>query len=116
MNALLVQAFTQLERARFDSAERNVMDVLGEDPSNVEAQKLLLIIQARRLRSQFDFDRATQKYRAVLKLDAEHTEAREQVASLASEIEHSKALVERVFGGSENKRDTRRLRNTSSCS
>jgi hypothetical protein len=71
---------------------------LGDDPSNVEAQKLLLIVQARRFRSQFDFDRASQKYRAVLKLDPEHPEAQEQVASLSNEIEHSKALFERVFG------------------
>jgi Tfp pilus assembly protein PilZ len=104
MGALLVQAYTLLERARFDTAERNVMDVLGDDPANVEAQKLLLIIQARRLRSQFDFDRATQKYRAVLKLDPEHEEATEQVGVLEGEIEHSKALFERVFGGSGNKR------------
>jgi len=104
MGALLVQAYTLLERARFDTAERNVMDVLGDDPANIEAQKLLLIIQARRLRSQFDFDRATQKYRAVLKLDPEHAEAKEQVGALEGEIEHSKALFERVFGGSETKR------------
>ena len=101
MGALLVQAYTLLERARFDTAERNVMDVLGDDPANIEAQKLLLIIQARRLRSQFDFDRATQKYRAVLKLDPDHAEAKEQVDSLEGEIEHSKALFERVFGGSD---------------
>lgn len=103
-SALLVQAYTLLERARFDPAERHVMDVLGDDPANVEAQKLLLIIQARRLRSQFDFDRATQKYRAVLKLEPEHAEAKEQVGTLEGEIEHSKALFERVFGGSQNKR------------
>ena len=98
MSPLLVQAVTQLERARFDTAERHVMDALGDDPSNVEAQKLLLIVQARRFRSQFDFDRASQKYRAVLKLDPEQPEAQEQVASLSNEIEHSKALFERVFG------------------
>lgn len=100
----LAQAYALLERARFDTAERHVMDVLGDDPSSVEAQKLLFVIQARRLRSQFDFDRATQKYRAVLKLDPSHAEAKEQVALLQGEIEHSKALFERVFGGSENKR------------
>lgn len=104
MSALLGQAYAQLERARFDTAERHVMDVLGDEPSSIEAQKLLLVIQARRLRSQFDFDRATQKYRAVLKLDPEHAEAREQVASLEGEIEHSKVLFERVFGGNGNKR------------
>lgn len=104
MSALLVQAYTLLERARFDAAERQVMDVLGDDPSSLEAQKLLLIIQARRLRSQFDFDRATQKYRAVLKLDPEHPEAKEQVGALEGEIEHSKVLFERVFGGTGNKR------------
>jgi hypothetical protein len=103
MTALLAQAYALLERARFDTAERHVMDVLGDEPSSIEAQKLLLIIQARRLRSQFDFDRATQKYRAVLKLDPEHAEASEQVASLEGEIEHSKVLFERVFG-SGNKR------------
>jgi len=104
LSAPLVQAFAQLDRARFDSAERLVMDVLGDDPSSTEAQKLLLTIQARRLRSQFDFDRATQKYRAILKLDPQHAEALEQVASLSHEIEHSKALFERVFGATENKR------------
>lgn len=103
MSPLLVQALTLLDRSRFDTAERCVMDVLGDDPSNVEAQKLLLVIQARRLRSQFDFDRATQKYRAILKLDPQHAEAKEQVAALSNEIEHSKALFERVFG-SETKR------------
>lgn len=102
-SALLLQALQLLDRARFDTAERNVMDVLGDDPANVEAQKLLLIIQARRLRSQFDFDRATQKYRAVLKLDPENAEANEQVAALSSEIEHSKALFERVFGSGNNR-------------
>jgi hypothetical protein len=103
MSTLLVQALTQLDRARFDGAERTVMDVLGDDPSSAEAQKLLLVIQARRLRSQFDFDRAMQKYRAVLKLEPEHAEANEQVAALSHEIEHSKALFQRVFGN-ENKR------------
>jgi len=102
-SALLLQAMQLLDRARFDTAERNVMDVLGDDPANVEAQKLLLIIQARRLRSQFDFDRATQKYRAVLKLDPDHAEAKEQVAALSGEIEHSKALFERVFGSGNNR-------------
>lgn len=102
-SSLLLQAMQLLDRARFDTAERNVMDVLGDDPTNVEAQKLLLIIQARRLRSQFDFDRATQKYRAVLKLDPDNPEAKEQVASLSSEIEHSKALFERVFGSGNNR-------------
>lgn len=104
MSPLLIQAYTLLERARFDSAERCVMDLLGDDPAHVEAQKLLLVIQARRLRSQFDFDRAMQKYRAVLRLEPEHPEAKEQVAALGHEIEHSKALFERVFGGSESKR------------
>jgi hypothetical protein len=102
-SSLLLQAMQLLDRARFDTAERNVMDVLGDDPTNIEAQKLLLIIQARRLRSQFDFDRATQKYRAVLKLDPEHPEAKEQVAALSNEIEHSKALFERVFGNGNNR-------------
>jgi hypothetical protein len=102
-SSLLLQAMQLLDRARFDTAERNVMDVLGDDPANVEAQKLLLIIQARRLRSQFDFDRATQKYRAVLKLDPENPEAKEQVAALSNEIEHSKALFERVFGNGNNR-------------
>ena len=102
-SSLLLQAMQLLDRARFDTAERNVMDVLGDDPANVEAQKLLLIIQARRLRSQFDFDRATQKYLAVLKLDPENAEANEQVAALSSEIEHSKALFERVFGSGNNR-------------
>ncbi len=95
----LAQVLVQLERARFDAAERLAMDVLGEDPTDTEAQKLLLVTQARRLRSQFDFDRALQKYRAVLKLDPSHPEAREQLAGLDVEIERSRELFDRVFGG-----------------
>lgn len=95
----LAQALVQLERARFDAAERLAMDVLADDPTDTEAQKLLLVAQARRLRSQFDFDRALQKYRAVLKLDPSHPEAREQLAGLDTDIERSRELFDRVFGG-----------------
>jgi len=99
----LLQAMAQLERSRFEAAERQVMDVLSDDPSDKSARSLLLVIQARRLRSQFDFERAIEKYRALLKLDPQNLEARQQLAALESEIQHSKALFHRVFGSEDTK-------------
>jgi Tfp pilus assembly protein PilF len=102
-DARLTNALMNMDRSRFDAAERQVMDLLADDPADANAQKLLLVIQARRLRSQFDFERAMQKYRAVLKLDPEHTEAKQQLDALGDELAHSQALFNRVFGSGDEK-------------
>jgi hypothetical protein len=97
-DARLASVLMHMDRSRFDAAERQVMDLLADEPSDVSAQKLLLVIQARRLRSQFDFERAIHKYGAILKLDPEHAEAKAQLSALGDELAHSQALFNRVFG------------------
>jgi hypothetical protein len=94
----LHQATSLLERGRFEAAARHANDVLAEHPELTAAKILLLVIDARRLRSQFDFEPAIECYRTVLSLDPLHSEANDQIGVLAGELEHSKALFERVFG------------------
>jgi tetratricopeptide (TPR) repeat protein len=94
----LHQAASMLERGRFDLAQTKVAELLEDNPDLVVAQILANIIDARRLRAQFSFEEAIERYRAVLRLDPEHHEARDQLAVLPHELEHSVALYTRVFG------------------
>jgi hypothetical protein len=94
----LLQAASMLERGRFDLAERTVAEVLQDNPDLAAARILAHLIAARRARAQFSFEEAIERYRAVLKFDPRHPEAQEQVATLPSELAHSIALYERIFG------------------
>jgi PilZ domain-containing protein len=94
----LHQAASMLERGRFDLAQTKVAELLEDNPDLVVAQILAYVIDARRLRAQFAFEEALERYRAVLRLDPEHREAAEQLARLPQELEHSKALYARMFG------------------
>jgi hypothetical protein len=94
----LHQAASLLERGRFDLAERKVAEMLEDNPELIVAKILAHVIDARRLRAQFAFEQAIERYRAVLRLDPEHREATEQLATLPQELEHSIALYQRVFG------------------
>lgn len=94
----LHEASSLLDRLRFDAAEQKVAEVLRERPGSFEGRIILFTAQARRAASQFDFQTAIDKYRALLQLDPEHTEARAQLSLLQREAETSRALVERVFG------------------
>jgi len=90
-------AYGLLDRSRFDAAERLAAELLTERSSD-DVKILLLLIQARRLGSQFDFEGALRKYGAVLELQTDHEEAQEQVRQLHAELEHSADLFNRVFG------------------
>jgi tetratricopeptide (TPR) repeat protein len=94
----LHQAASLLERGRFALAERKIAELLEDNPDLVAAKILAHVIDARRLRAQFAFEQAIERYRAVLRLDPEHREASEQLATLPHELEHSIALYQRVFG------------------
>jgi tetratricopeptide (TPR) repeat protein len=94
----LHQAASLLERGRFDPAERKVAELLEDIPDLLAAKILAHVIDARRLRAQFAFEGAIERYRAVLQLDPEHREAAEGLAKLPHELEHSRVLYERVFG------------------
>jgi Tfp pilus assembly protein PilZ len=92
------EASSLLDRVRFDAAEQKVAEVLRERPGSFEGRLILFTAQARRAASQFDFQTAIDKYRALLQLDPEHAEAKSQLQLLQREAETSRALVERVFG------------------
>lgn len=92
------EASSLLDRVRFDAAEQKVAEVLRERPGSFEGRIILFTAQARRAASQFDFETAIEKYRALLQLDATHAEAKTQLPLLQREAETSRALVERVFG------------------
>jgi hypothetical protein len=94
----LHQAASMLERGRFDQAERKVTELLEDNPDLVVAKILAHVIDARRLRAQFAFEGAIERYRAVLTLDPAHVEANAQLVTLPQELEHSKALYARMFG------------------
>lgn len=94
----LHQAASMLERGRFDLAQRKVAELLEDNPDLITAKILALVIDGRRLRAQFAFEDAIERYRAVLRLDPEHGEARDQLAVLPHELDHSVALYTRVFG------------------
>jgi Tfp pilus assembly protein PilZ len=93
----LADAYSLLDRSRFDAAERIAADLLAAQPDD-EVRVLLLLVQARRMASCFDFEGALGKYGAVLELVPEHEEATGQVRQLHSELAHSADLFERVFG------------------
>jgi hypothetical protein len=90
-------AYALLDRSRFDAAERLVSELMTQR-TDQEVKVLLLLIQARRATSQFDFEGALEKYGAVLEEQPEHGEAQEQVRQLHGELKHSAELFERVFG------------------
>lgn len=94
----LHQAASMLERGRFDLAQEKVSELLEDNPDLIMAKILANVIEARRLRAQFAFEEAIERYRAVLRLDPEHHEARDQLAVLPHELEHSVALYTRMFG------------------
>lgn len=94
----LHQAASMLERGRFDLAQSKVTELLQDNPDLITAKILALVIEGRRLRAQFAFEESIERYRAVLRLDPEHGEARDQLAVLPHELEHSVALYTRVFG------------------
>jgi len=94
----LHEASVLLDRVRYDAAEEKVAEVLRERPSSHEGRIILFTAQARRAASQFDFQVAIDKYRALLQLEPDNGEARAQLALLQREAETSRALVERVFG------------------
>jgi hypothetical protein len=89
-----------LDRARFDAAERKAVEVLTEIPELIGVRVLLLQAQARRARSQFDFDQALDLYMSILMLDSRHEEALEQIKVLPEQAEHTKKLQARVLGPS----------------
>lgn len=99
----LHEASSLLDRVRYDAAEQKVAEVLRERPGSFEGRIILFTAQARRAASQFDFEAAIDKYRALLQLDPEHAEARTQLPLLQREAETSRALVERVFGSSKSR-------------
>jgi Tfp pilus assembly protein PilZ len=94
----LQEASSLLDRVRFDAAEEKVAEVLRERPGSFEGRVILFTAQARRAASQFDFQTAIDKYRALLQMDPDHAEAKAQVQLMQREAETSRALVERVFG------------------
>jgi hypothetical protein len=94
----LLQAASMLERGRFELAARTVTELLADNPDLLAGQILAHLIEARRMRAQFAFETAIEHYRAVLTLDPEHAEARDQLGALPGELARSIALYERVFG------------------
>ena len=93
----LHQAASMLERGRFDLAQRKVAELLEDNPDLI-ARRSSRRDRRAPLRAQFAFEEAIERYRAVLRLDPEHGEARDQLAVLPHELEHSVALYTRMFG------------------
>ena len=94
----LDQVAALLERSRFDAAEKKAVEILTDTPNLTAARILLLVTQARRASSQFDFEHAIDLYGSVLMLDSSHEEAVEQMRHLPGQLEHTKELNTRVFG------------------
>jgi curved DNA-binding protein CbpA len=90
-------AIALLERNRFDDAIAVLEAVLNEDPQRAQAAQWATIARARRAFAANDWDAAGEHYRALLALQANHSEARERLAQLSSRAVQP-GFLGRLFG------------------